>query len=191
MNVLKPNKKITPVFNDDDSIIIKDLREDDILLDSSDYILTSNNYLFWFDEGNIDEWCVYCVKPNNRTWFAYDSEYFTFIKRMSKRYGSEKVYDDFVYLYDTVGFDYDFDTGKSVCEEISGHYGGCSEHFWCWLWMTMVAEERKENAILGKRIKRLGIYNLLFDGYKMRHVIQYMRGMKWTELDELMIERGF
>ena len=58
------------------------------------------------------------------------------------------------------------------------------------MYMTMLAEEKKENAILGKKIKRLGAYNLLYDEYPIDYIVKYMRNMRWYKLKELMIERG-
>ena len=56
--------------------------------------------------------------------------------------------------------------------------------------MTMLAECKKENAILKKRIKKLGVYNLLFDKYSIDYVTTYMRNQTWRDLDKLMKERG-
>lgn len=189
MSKIIPNKKVKIVFNDDDSIVVKDLNKDDIVLSVGEYILTDNNYLFWFGEGNIDEWCVYCVKPNCRTWFAYDHEYLSWIRKMGKFHGDDKVYDSFVRIFDNVSYDYDMIDGYRVICDVAKDYHH-TDHFWAWFWMTMVAEERKENAILGKRIKRLGVYNVLFDKYKMSYITTYMVGMRYYDLEELMIERG-
>ena len=189
MSKIKPNKKVDLEFNDDGSVIVKGLEKDDIVLHRGEYIYTDNKYLFWFGEGNIDEWCVYCVKPNHKTWFAYDHEYLSWIRKMGKFHGEKKVYDSFVRIYDSVSYDFNMDDGYEVVCDVSKDYRK-TDHFWCWFWMTMVAEERKENAILGKRIKRLGVYNMLFDKYKLQHVTSYMVGMKWYDLEDLMVERG-
>ena len=189
MTRIIPNKKVTREYLDDDTIIIRDLNKEDIILEKEDYLLTDNNYLFWFGEGNIDEWCVYCVKPNNRTWFAYDHEYLSWIRKMGKFHGEEKVYTSFCKIFDNVSYDYNMNDGYQIVHEVSKEYNN-TDHFWAWFWMTMIAEERKENAILGKRIKRLGVYNILFDKYKLKHIVKYMVGMKWYDLEDLMIERG-
>ena len=56
--------------------------------------------------------------------------------------------------------------------------------------MTMVAECKKKNAILIKRIKHLGVYNVLFDSYDINYVAKHMRGKGRRYLDKLMKERG-
>ena len=189
MSRIISNKKVTKEYLKDGTIIVHDLADDDIILEPSDYLLTDNNYLFWFGEGNIDEWCVYCVKPNNRTWFAYDSEYLSWIKKMGKFHGEQKVYDSFCRIFDNVHYNFNMGDGYNIVCEVSKDYHRTG-HFWAWFWMTMIAEERKDNAILGKRIKRLGVYNMLFDKYKLGYVTQYMVGKKWYELEALMDERG-
>ena len=56
--------------------------------------------------------------------------------------------------------------------------------------MTMLAEENMPGKILGKKIKRLGVYNILYDKYPIPYVCSYMDGMRWWQLRDLMMERG-
>jgi len=55
----------------------------------------------------------------------------------------------------------------------------------------MIAEERKANTRLGKRIKRLGIHALLMESVSVANAANFMRGMGWREIDRLCRERGF
>ena len=109
---------------------------------------------------------------------------------MGKRYGEDRVYEDFLRVYDVSVFDYDDEKAYGVIQEVAKGYREPTEHWWSVFYKTMVAEERKENTILGKRIKRLGVYNVLFDKYPPRKTARYMRGMDWRDLDDLMYERG-
>ena len=59
------------------------------------------------------------------------------------------------------------------------------------LYMGMIAEENKENTILGKRIKRLGMYQTLIENVPAEISANYSRGMKWHELDKECNKRGF
>ena len=152
-------------------------------------IVTSNNYKFYFDEGKFDEWCVYCRRPDGS--FALDKQYLYWIKKMSQRYGKDRVYNDFLKIYDIARYDYDFTEGLNVIKEVSDGYPVCTEQWWCVFYMTMIAECRKEGTILNKRIKRLGVYNVIFDGYGSGYTANYMKKLHWWELDELMRERGF
>ena len=55
----------------------------------------------------------------------------------------------------------------------------------------MVAEENKQFTKLGKRIKRLGIHQILQENLDVAKAAQYSRGMKWREIHDECIERGF
>ena len=59
------------------------------------------------------------------------------------------------------------------------------------LHMGMVAENLKRHTRLGKRIKRLGVHDLLLDSGDVNNAAHFMRGMGWREIDALCIERGF
>ena len=59
------------------------------------------------------------------------------------------------------------------------------------LYLAMIAEERKANTKLGKRIKRLGVHKLLFDGGNVSNSANFMRGMGWREIDALCRQYGF
>ena len=64
------------------------------------------------------------------------------------------------------------------------------------IWFTviyggMVAEENKEFAVLKKRIKRLGMHQILIERKDAEYAANFSKGKKWKELDELMKKRGF
>ena len=57
--------------------------------------------------------------------------------------------------------------------------------------MAIIAEEQKANTRLVKRIKRLGVYKLLYENKTVYEAANCMRGMGWREISNLCIERGF
>lgn len=57
--------------------------------------------------------------------------------------------------------------------------------------MAMISEEQKEHTKLGKRIKRLGIHKLLIEGIPVNKAANFMRGMKWREIDKICLKLGF
>lgn len=57
--------------------------------------------------------------------------------------------------------------------------------------MAMVAENLKANTRLGKRIKRLGVHQLLFENRTVLDAANFMRGMGWREIAGMCEERGF
>ena len=55
----------------------------------------------------------------------------------------------------------------------------------------MIAEENKKNTKLGKRIKRLGIYELLYGEKNVEYATNFMKGMNWRDIEQLCKEKGF
>ncbi len=55
----------------------------------------------------------------------------------------------------------------------------------------MIEEENKQFAILKKRIKRLGMHQILIDNLDPEVAANFSKGKKWRELDNLMKLRGF
>jgi len=45
--------------------------------------------------------------------------------------------------------------------------------------------------MLGKRIKRLGMYQTLVDNMEPATAANFSRGMRWQEIDEQCKKRGF
>ena len=59
----------------------------------------SNGGFIEFDSGCFDEWCVFVTKPGSERFAPTDVFYFTRLKRIAENFGSQKVYDDFVVIY--------------------------------------------------------------------------------------------
>lgn len=153
-------------------------------------ITTNTDYKIYFDRGKFDDWCVFYINDENKKFIPLDKHYFQWILDLSKKYGVDQVYSDFLLVYEAADEIFDEDDCLSLCTEIDKHYEEGTTHWWVIYYMTMVAECKKENAILKKRIKHLGVYNVLFDGYDIEYVTRYMRGKGWRYLDKLMKERG-
>lgn len=151
---------------------------------------TDNGFHLEFGKGNFDDYCVYVSKSNVKLHWLKDEEYFRWLNRLSKKYSVELVYEDFKYVYDNVYTGVSSETANYVVRVVDSHYREHTQQWWGIYFMTMLAEEYKENSILGKRIKHLGVYNFLFDKYPISYIVKYMRGMDWWELDELMYQRG-
>ena len=140
--------------------------------------------------GRFDKWCYYLTYNKKKKTIPLDKDYFQWILYLSKKYGVDQVYSDFLIVYEAADEIFDEDECYSICSEVDKHYEEDTTHWWVIYYMTMVAECKKKNAILKKRIKHLGVYNILFDGYDVDYVTKYMRGKGWRYLDKLMKERG-
>ena len=147
-------------------------------------IKTKNNYNIFFAPGNFDDWCVYMEHAPT------DNEYFEWILSLANKYGVVQVYNDFIDIYNIVDENFMPQKCLKVAEDIDKHYVEDTVHWWVVFYMTMVAECKKENSILKKRIKHLGVYNILFDKIDIQTVTTYMQGKSWKFLDNLMKERG-
>jgi hypothetical protein len=55
----------------------------------------------------------------------------------------------------------------------------------------MLAEENKANKKLGKRIKHLGVYQVLIDELPIATAANYSRGKNWKDLDIICQNLGF
>lgn len=146
-----------------------------------------------FDEGQFDEWCVYEVFPNGQRVAPRDVDYFRELLDISAVHGRQRVYDDFVVVFDASGHDVTKES-IGVVMEVASRYGHDEEtmkRLLLILHMGMVAENVKENTRLGKRIKRLGVHDLLLESGEVDHAAHFMRGMGWRDIDALCRARGF
>lgn len=144
--------------------------------------------------GKFDDWCVYMVNPKKRFRSPpRDTHYFDFLLQNAELFGADKIYQDFISIYET--------TGKEIAQEvltliehIALTYVGKElefEKIFTIMYMGMIAEEKKSFTRLGKRIKRLGVHKLLREGAGVDHSANFMRGLKWKEIDSMCQERGF
>ena len=146
-----------------------------------------------YDRGSFDDWCVYMVEPDGSRKPPLDRDYFFDIKELSKTYTEDALYSAYVFVYNHTGKIID-EQGLDAAEKASMNFSGDQlkiHKFFTILYMAMIAEENKRFTRLGKRIKRLGIYKLLFEGASVYEAANFMRGMGWKEIDALCTERGF
>lgn len=153
------------------------------------FFVDNGKTCIYFDKGNFDNYCVYVNCPGHFKYAPKDYDYFKWILGLSKRYGVTQVWNDFWNIYERTADTIDYDI-KQIVYNIDMHYNEDTVLWWLIFYMTMVAECKKEKAILKKRIKALGVYNILIDEYTIEHTITYMKGKHWKFLDELMKERG-
>lgn len=151
-----------------------------------------NDTALGFDEGKFDSWCVYFIDTNGRKTPPQDTDYFAQIREYGKEYGIEKVYGDFVSIYERTYNTIDRETLIFITELATTYNNNYeADVLFTTLYMAMVAEENKKYTKLGKRIKRLGIYKVLIENSPIIEAANIMRGMKWYDIDILCKERGF
>jgi hypothetical protein len=119
--------------------------------------------------------------------------YFERLVVLAKKHSRQKIYRDFITLFDKTGTAIDNMVLEWI-KIISKPYGEDRIEIRKWftvMYAAMVAEENKAHPKLGKRIKRLGVYQVLILQKSVLHVVNYSRGRKWYELDEVMKWYGF
>ena len=151
-----------------------------------------DNLSIGFGRGKIDNFCVY-VKEQNRVYAPLDTEYFQFIHDLASNFGTIKVYNSFKRLYAIAELEI-VSNAIEVIDEQANRYDefelSCQKYFSI-LYLAMVAEQNYPNTKLGKRLKRLGIYQLLFEGMTVEEAANWSRGKPWKEISEECKSRGF
>jgi hypothetical protein len=156
---------------------------------SKQMIRLSDGTKLYFGRGKFDDWCIYVEKRDGTIDYPLDSWYFDELQKLN--YGKE-IYNDFCLIYDITTKNLSSIVAM-VCKSLAVNHKDWQllELIYSILYMGMIAEENKENTILGKRIKRLGMHQTLIENVPAEISANYSRGMKWTQLDEECSKRGF
>jgi len=157
------------------------------------FVLSPDQTKIEFDFGGFDNWCVFLTRPKQLRYAPKDAEYFRILQDLGKIYGALKIYSDFVKFYDLTTSKAE-QTTLDLIVKLSKEYKDHKSEICIWftvLYAGMIAEENKQNAILKKRIKRLGLHQVLIEGFEPAIAANFSRGKKWRELDALCKEKGF
>jgi uncharacterized protein DUF7004 len=153
----------------------------------------SDGSIVEFDRGGFDDWCVYLKKLNQNRFAPLDKHYFADLKQLGSIHTTTKIYNDFVKIYDLTTTSID-PAVTDMIYRISQNYGNDAllvETWFTVIYAGMIAEENKVNMILKKRIKRLGVYQVLIEGFAPSEAANFSKGKKWRELDSIMKVKGF
>lgn len=152
-----------------------------------------NGTVFSYGMGSYDEWCVYESNPEVRAKRVGDYDYFKKIRELGEIYGRAEVFEDFYDVYENTGADVNNKTLSYIsrfCEKYHDDYDK-AEYAFCLLYMSMVSEMNKEYSRLGKRVKGLGIHQLLFQKMKIHDIANFTKGKKWFEVAAACEQYGF
>ena len=133
-----------------------------------------------YGQGLFDDYCVYlmtgdaCFAPRDEWYFGI----------MDSWRDKPTRYEEFVKVYDATTSEVD----ELVLSSISAL---TYPAIYVILYLGMVAEEKKANTRLGKRIKRLGVHQVLVEGIDPKDAANFSRGMAWTDIARLCQDRGF
>lgn len=146
-----------------------------------------------FGRGRFDSWCVFIKRPDKQWHAPRDRQVFGFFAKQAVVFGNERIYRDFVRIFERTGSELDAVLLHEI-DVISNGYGEKGPDFNLWftvIYAGMVAEEKKKNAVLKKRIKRLGMHQLLMEGFSPEKAARFSRGKKDWMLDLICRRRGF
>lgn len=146
-----------------------------------------------FGEGRFDPWCVYLTRPAIARHAPRDVWYFGELKRIGASFGEQRLYSDFVQIYEYTGPRVNQNMWPGI-SRLSQFYGADAltvDIILSVIYAGMVSEERKERAILKKRVKRLGVYQTLILGFEPELAANFSRGKGWRELDKICSDAGF
>ena len=149
-----------------------------------------HNTIF-FDRGRFDNWCVY-LKNNKSTSVPKDVDYFKFFQKLSKKYGKDMVYNDFLKIYNKVSSQIDNNI-LSLIFNISRGYSNDDlievEINFNIIYASMVAERNKKYAVLKEKIKRLGFHQVVVENIDPTIAANYSKGKKAKDLLDICSEK--
>tara|TARA_R110001583_G_scaffold114863_1_gene265273 strand:- start:3195 stop:3683 length:489 start_codon:yes stop_codon:yes gene_type:complete len=154
----------------------------------------ANNRKVIFDSGSFDEYCVYVVEQNGNRKAPFDVTYFTDLKAIATHYQANKVYNDFVrinHLTSKVIDPIAITLIDSIVNTYQPQHIVIVEQWFTVLYAGMIAEENKKYTRLGKRVKRLGMHQVLIDNVTPNIAANFSKGKTWRELDAIMQSKGF
>lgn len=152
-----------------------------------------NNRKIIFDQGKFDMWCVYLVEENGTKKAPFDVDYFTDLQNLNNRYTNNKVYQDFISIYELTDHTINsnvLDLIDTITDTYLPQDRIIIEQWFSVIYAGMIAEENKEFAILKKRIKHLGVYQTLIQDMPPYEAARFSYGKKWRELDAIMQPLG-
>ena len=85
-------------------------------------VKTDTGYEVYFAPGRFDKWCVYLTDDANKKTIPLDKDYFQWILDLSKKYGVDQVYSDFLIVYEAADEIFDEDECYRICSEVDKHY---------------------------------------------------------------------
>ena len=145
-----------------------------------------------FGRGKIDKFCVF-VKDKTGVRAPLDIEYFQFIHDLAAEYGTLAVYNAFKRIYDVADKELLPEAGSAI-DQASERFSESNlkpRFYFSILYLCMVAEQNYPNTRLGKRLKRLGIYQILFEGMAVPEAANWSRGKSWRVIAAECEKRGF
>lgn len=146
-----------------------------------------------YDRGKFDDWCVYFTPVNAQKYAPTDVQYFNELQQLSKVHGARNLYDDFSTVFDATNASITTQT-LTLISTLAAKYGADAQRIdelLTIVYAGMVAEENKQFTRLGKRVKRLGLHQVLLEGLSPQAAAYFSKGKRWREIASECEARGF
>ena len=145
-----------------------------------------------FGRGSFDDWCVFVTHPPGPRHAPRDVDYFAELKTLHGRF--PQLHEHFIEVFQRTSRVVDAATLERITE-LAALYPSevrvSVDVLLTTLHAAMIAEENRAHAPLGKRIKRLGVHQVLVEGMAEEEAANYCRGRPWRELAAECARRGF
>ena len=149
--------------------------------------------LLEYDDGRFDCWCIYHTACGEAPRAIKDLETFSALQLLGEKIGYIQLYKDFLSFYVQTNAALSPNVLQLITD-LASKYPGAEKDFdfllTC-LYAGMVAEENKDGAILRKRIKRLGVHQLLVEARTPDYAASFSRGQLWKNIEIECEVRGF
>lgn len=148
-----------------------------------------NGIEYGFQQGGFDAYQVY-NEQNGRRYCPFDRDYMNDLLILQR--DNQDIYNDFVKVYERTNNSVNQDVFTMI-EDLSNKYDDSDLFIKTMtnIYLTMVAEENKERAILKKRIKRIAIHKILVEGASVSTTVNEHKGVSWKVIDAECKERDF
>ena len=145
-----------------------------------------------FDSGQFDQWCVYVTRPAQPRHAPRDTQYFAELQRLHAQF--PRLHADFIAVFDRTTGQVEAALLARISEMAAAYPASLRADvavLLTTLYAAMIAEENRAHAPLGKRIKRLGVHQVLVEGMPVDEAANFSRGLPWRRLEQLCRARGF
>lgn len=146
-----------------------------------------------FDKGRFDIWCLYLERPGTTRYAPSDVDYFAQLQSVAARHSAQMLYEDFVAIYNRTTATLSPHVLEMVYHLAKAYEPDAAEvdMLLTILYAGMVAEENKERSRLRKRVKRLGVHQVLLENIAPEVAATFSRGRRWQEIAAECERRGF
>jgi hypothetical protein len=144
------------------------------------------------DPSNQHKWFTYFDQLHPDKQYANYVEHLRELQNFAAKYSAQRIYRDFVKIYEGTVLNINPEILKLIAR-ISESYGEDAadlNYLFTIIYFAMLSEQHRKDARLGKRIKRLAVYQALFDQYPAEE-INYYPSRKWWLLEAQCSQRGF